>query len=262
MSKTAVITGGSSGLGFALAKLVGKQGFQVILIARNQEKLNSSVEELKKENIEATSFACDITNENELKQTVETIKQQYTKIDFLVLNAGVVTVKLLREYTSTAEMRHDLDIDLWGTIMSAYYFESMLVEGSRALLISSALGMFGIAGYTMYSAAKAGVLNFGEAWRRELINKNINVYVACPGDIDTPQYRGEIASHPDWMKKDTPRKVATADSVAKIIYKQCKGKRKFLILPAGDVKFLNFVSKAVPRKIKDSLVDSIFPKPL
>ncbi len=261
MKKIAVITGGSSGLGFAFAKHLGQEGYSIVIIARDQEKIDISVKKLKEMNIDSKGYSCDVSDEQELKNTVSKIKEEFENIEFLILAAGIVTVKLLNQYKDTKELKKDLEIDLWGTIQSAYFFENLLKRNSKVLFISSGFGLMGAAGYSMYCAAKAGVINFAESWRRELLNKGINVYVAAPGDVDTPQYRGEIASHPDWMKKDTPRKLDTPEKVSKIILKQCKGKRKFLILPASDVKFLNFMSKILPRKLRDMLLDSIFPKP-
>ena len=259
--KIALITGGSSGLGFALSKLLGQKGYFIIILARDIQKINSKIEDLKKLNINATGFSCDITKEDDLKKVSQEISNQYGKIDFLVLCAGVVTVKLVSDYENVKELKNDLDIDLWGTIQSTYFFNNLLVKQSKVLFISSAFGIMGAAGYSMYCAAKAGVINFAEAYRREVQNKGISVYVATPGDIDTPQYRGEMESHPAWMKKSTPRKVDSAESVAKKILKKCKGKYQFLIIPAGDVNLLYILTKILPRNLRDFLLDKIFPQP-
>jgi len=262
MKKIAVITGGSSGIGFCFAKFLGNKGYNIIILARDEIKMNSAIENLKSLNIDVQGLICDVTNEKQLISAKKVIEQNYKKIDFLILNAGIVTVKLIREYPNTYELKKDIETDLWGVIQSAYYFENLLVENSNVLLISSGLGLFGIAGYSTYCAAKAGIINFAESWRRELFRRNINVYVALPGDMDTPQYRQEINSHPQWMKqKQTPRKVANPENVAKIIINKCKGKRRFLIIPAFDVKILYYANKILPRKFRDFLIDKIFPKP-
>jgi len=259
--KIALITGGSSGLGLALAKLLGQKGYFIIILARDIQKINSEIEHLKQLNIKAAGYSCDITKEDDLTKVSQEIKTQYGKIDFLVLSAGVVTVKLLADYENISELKNDLEIDLWGTIQSTYFFNHLLVKQSKVLFISSAFGIMGAAGYSMYCAAKAGVINFAETYRREVQNRGISVYVATPGDIDTPQYRGEMESHPTWMKKSSPRKVDSAESVAKKILKKCKGKYQFLIIPAGDVKLLYLFTKLLPRKWRDFILDKIFPQP-
>ncbi len=261
MKKVALITGGSSGLGFALAELLGQQDYSIIILARNQDKINKSVAALTASKIIAKGFSCDITDEAGLKKCFDQIKSEYGKIDYLVLNAGVVTTKLLSEYQSTSEIKKDLEIDLWGTILTAYQFLPLLGSGSKLLMISSGFGLMGAAGYSMYCAAKAGIINFGESLRRELLGKNINVYVACPGDMDTPQFHEEVKNAPSWMKKETPRKLMKTETVAVKILKQAKGSKKYLIVPSGDVNMLVVLSKILPRKFRDSLLDGMFPRP-
>src|ERR1700758_4830256 len=126
MSKVALITGGSSGLGYALAELLGKQGYTLIVAARNQEKINSAVSKLSAMSIKAKGISCDITDEAGLQRTYDQVKAEYGKIDYLVLNAGVVTTKLLADYPSISELKKDLEIDLVGTIISAYTFTPLL----------------------------------------------------------------------------------------------------------------------------------------
>jgi short-subunit dehydrogenase len=261
MSKIALITGGSSGLGLAFAKILGKQGFSIIILARNQDKIQLAINELNTLNIEAEGFSCDVSFETDLKRTSEKIHSIYAQIDFLILNAGTVTVKLLSDYTEVDEIKKDLDTDLFGVIGSTYYFLPMLKEGSKVLMTSSGFGLVGAAGYSVYCAAKAGIVNFAESLRRELLHRKINVYVACPGDMDTPQFRHEMESQPLWVKSDSPRKVVQVDWAAKRILKQCKGKYNFLVLSGRDVKLLYYVTKLVPRKWRDYLLDILLPRP-
>jgi short-subunit dehydrogenase len=261
MKKVALITGGSSGLGYALAELLGKQDYSVIILARNQDKITNAVSKLIALNITAKGISCDITDESGLKKAFDQVKAEYGKIDYLVLNAGVVTTKLLSDYQDTSELKKDLEIDLFGTILSAHRFLPLLQTGSKILMISSGFGLMGAAGYSMYCAAKAGIVNFGESLRRELLSKNINVYVACPGDMDTPQFHEEVKNAPAWMKKETPRKLMKTELVAVKILKQANGSKKYLIVPSGDVNMLVALSKILPRKFRDSLLDKMFPRP-
>ncbi len=262
MKKTALITGGSSGLGFVFAEELGKQEYNVIILARDPVKIDHAIASLKEKGITATGISCDISNENQLKNAFDAVKSQETKIDFLILNAGMVIPQLLSDYTETSVIRKQLDTNLCGTIMTAWQFLPLLQKGSKILITSSGFGLMGAAGYTLYCATKAGLINFGEALRRELLCKGINVYVSCPGDMDTPQFREEIRTSPDWMKTGSPRKTQPADQEGRKILSQCKGKMKFLILPASDVKLLVIVSKVLPRKIRDYLLDRMFPQPI
>jgi short-subunit dehydrogenase len=261
-SRVALITGGSSGLGFSFAELLGKEGYQVIILARNKERIDKAIERLEENRINARGFACDITNENQLRDTVSFVKSTCGSIDFLALNAGSVSTKLLCDYADPGELKKDLETDLWGTVQSAWFFVPLLNEGSRVLMTSSGFGLMGSAGYSTYCAAKAGIINFGESLRRELLYRKIAVYVTVPGDMDTPQFAGEIAGQPGWMKEQSsPRKLMSTQVAAKKILRQCRGYSKFLIVPGADVRLLIFVSKILPRKLRDILLDRMFPRP-
>jgi 3-dehydrosphinganine reductase len=261
MKKVALITGGSSGLGLAFAKLLGKDGYDVVIVARNQDRINKALAELTGAGVSAKGISCDITDETGLRNVAAQVKKDYGKLDYLVLNAGRVSTVLLSEYTSVAEMKQDLEVDLWGTILSAYILTPLLAEKAKVLLVSSGFGLIGVAGYSIYCAAKAGILNFGESLRRELMHKNINVYATTPGDMDTPQFAEEVKNAPAWMKKETPRKLMKTEEAAANILKQADGKRKYLIIPASDVNLLATLSKILPRKFRDYLLDDMFPRP-
>jgi short-subunit dehydrogenase len=261
MSKIALITGGSSGLGYALAKLLGDLDYQILIISRNKQRADKAIENLTGQKIIAHSILCDITNEDQVRSTAEKVKAEFGKIDFLILNAGEVTPKLLCDYTSTSELKKDIEVDLWGTILCAYFFSPLMMEGSKILMTSSGFGLMGAAGYSTYCAAKAGIISFAESLRRELLYKKIAVYVTCPGDLDTPQLHNEIANQPEWLKQSSPRKIMPVDIAAKKIIKKCKGYSKFLIIIGQDTKLLATVTKLFPRKWRDKLIDNLLPRP-
>jgi len=161
MSKVAVITGGSSGLGFSFAKQLGADGFRIVILARNNVRIETAIKQLAQNNIQTQGISCDVTQENELREAAIQIKNEFGQIDFLIINAGEVSTVLLTDYTSIPYLKKDLEIDLWGTIQTAYFFTPLLVNGSKLLLISSGFGLMGTAGYSVYCAAKAGIINFG-----------------------------------------------------------------------------------------------------
>jgi short-subunit dehydrogenase len=131
---------------------------------------------------------------------------------------------------------------------------------SKILLISSAFALIGGAGYSTYCAAKAGVMNFGESLRRELLSKSIAVYVACPADIDTPQYEKDIVDSPSWINSSHRNRPLSADVAAKRILRKCKGSR-FLIIINSDVLLLQFIARIFPRRLKDLIIDHSLPSP-
>ena len=260
--KYALITGGSSGLGFAFAKNLAEKGYVPLLIARRKDKLDGAINTLKKMGFDVDGFQGDITSPKDLTSIFETIKERFGKIDFLVLNAGVVTVSLLADYSDYEKMKEDIEIDLWGTILSTKIFIPLLKPGSQILMISSAFGLIGAAGYSTYCAAKAGIINFAEAVRRELLNRGISVYVACPADIDTPQYAEERKSMPEWMSKagSGRRSLLSPEKAAEKILNQCKGK-KFLITINSEISLLRLLNKVLPWRMVSSILDSSLPRP-
>ncbi|MBF0548406.1 MAG: SDR family oxidoreductase [Candidatus Riflebacteria bacterium] len=260
MAKTALITGGGSGLGFEIAKQLGQRGYDIVILGRTPEKLKNAVKAIQSEGYNAIDFQCDTTDENQLKSVFSEVKNRFGKIDFLILNAGVVTCKLLSDFKDTSELRHDLEINLWGTILSTYIFLPLVCSGGRILMISSAFGLMGPAAYSVYAASKAGILNFGESLRRELLCKNISVHVACPGDIDTPQLHEEHKKMPEWFKKDDPRGALSAGVAAERILKQCF-ENTFLIIISFEIFSLVMLNKCTPRKLRDYLLDRMFPRP-
>jgi 3-dehydrosphinganine reductase len=261
MNKTALITGGSSGLGFSFAKKLGAAGFSVIILARNGDRIEKAVRELKAGGIHAEGYVCDISDERQLLEASESIKAKHEKLDFLLLNAGVVTTRLLKDYTGPAAIRKDLEINLLGVMFSAHFFAPLLKRGSKVLMVSSGFGLMGAAGYSVYCAAKAGVVNFAEALRRELLSEGVNVYVACPGDMDTPQLEHELKHQPAWMKQTSPRKVLPVDLAAGRILKQCTGSRRHIVLSSFDVRLLAVATKLLPRTLRDFILDSTMPRP-
>lgn len=260
MSKIALITGGSSGLGFSMAKNLAAKGYTPVICARNGERIDSAVEQLRSGGHEAWGFRCDVTDESNLRAVFEEVKQRFGTIDFLILNAGVVSCKLLEDFTDATSLKKDLETDLWGTILSAHVFLPLLVSGSKILMISSGFGLMGPAGYSIYAAAKAGIINFAESLRRELLHKKIPVYVTCPGDMDTPQLHEEIRSMPAWMKQEAPRGMMHPDTAAEKILKKCRGNR-FLIIINFEILGLILCSHLLPRRIRDAVIDRIFPLP-
>ncbi len=263
MKKTALITGGSSGLGLEMAKNLQAQGYDLILLARNKQRLTHAKQQLQALNSSTliSVYACDVANEAELSNAFEQIKAEFDRIDFLILNAGVATIDLLGDYKSLGEITGNIKINLLGAVATTYLSMPLLQSGSRILFISSGFGLFGAAGYSLYATAKAGIINFADALRRELLHQNISVHVACPGDIDTPMLAGELQTMPLWMKSNsgraTPRR---ADKVADDILKKCV-RQRFMIVPSLDVSFLILLQKFLPRKLTTFIIDHVLPLP-
>ena len=261
MEKVALITGGSSGIGLEIARILAGRDYTVLLLSRNERRLESAAAELKSFTEKVFTYACDVSSPGDLASVAVRIKERFAGLDLLVLSAGIVTVSLVSDYPSGEDLLRDVKTNLHGAMLSAYYFGPLLADGAKVIFVSSGFGLMGAAGYTSYCASKAGVINFAEAWQRELEVRNIRVYVAAPADVDTPMLKKELQDQPDWMKEQAaPRKALPAQVVAKRILKRAKG-RKLLVFPSFDVYFLFLVRKILPRSWALRLLDMLFPRP-
>lgn len=263
MTKKALITGGSSGLGLALAKSLLDRGYDVVLLARDKNKLDATRVALLAiyPQRQVHIFVCDVSDHAALTTTFDSVKESIGSLDFLVLNAGVTTVDLLEDYTNLREVARTVEINLVGAIGCTYLGLPLLHAGARILFISSGFALVGGAGYSLYSASKAGLYNFADAIRRELLPRGIHVHVACPGDIDTPMYTAELETMPDWITAKTGRATPmSAELAAQYILRDCF-RGIFRIITSSDVKLLLFLQRVLPHRLYMLVLDNILPIP-
>lgn len=255
-----MVTGGSSGIGLALAERLGEEGYEVLVVARGKERLDKAVAGIQARGGKARGYSCDVTDEAGLRALAAEVKETYGGIDYLVINAGIVMPKLFADYTDTAELRKQLDVDLWGVILQTHVMLPLVPRGGKILMTSSGFGLMGAAGYSLYCAAKAGVIMFASALRREQMCKGIEVYVSVPGDVDTEGYRKECSEAPEWMSKTPPSKVYRPEAIARNILKGARGGRRCMVVPQLDPG-MRLLLPRLPVMILDQVLDRIFPRP-
>ena len=262
MRKTALITGGSSGLGLAMAKNLQARGYELVLLARDAGKLARAQAELQAADPSSSvhTYACDVADEDALTRTFDQIKRHCDSIDFLVLGAGSVTIELFVEYKDLRTITDNVKANLLGAMSTVYLSAPLLVPGSHILFVSSGFGLVGPAGYSVYATAKAGMNIFADALRREMLGRDVAVHVTCPGDIDTPMLEHELRSMPSWLKQTGRAKPMSAQRAAAYILKMCF-KGKYMITPSSDVDLLVLVQKLLPRVVSMYLIDRVLPLP-
>jgi 3-oxoacyl-[acyl-carrier protein] reductase len=184
--RVALVTGASQGIGRTCALRLAKEGSTVAVVARNQEKLNELVAEITAAGGNATAFALDVGDEEQVKATVKAIIAQFGKIDILVNNAGITRDQLVMRMK-----RADWDAVLQTNLTSAYLciqaaIPSMLKQRwGRVINITSVFGQMGQAGQANYSASKAGLIGLTMAIAREVGSRNITCNAVAPGFIET-----------------------------------------------------------------------------
>lgn len=189
--KTALVTGGSAGIGKAIAMRFGREGAAVAVCGRSEAKLEVTVRELRTLGIEASPFVCDICDLQAVEDMVAAFTQQQGKIDILVNNVGALG-------ESRLEQRDD---DLWHRVLrtnldGTYYCTSRVLphmpDGGRVITVSGVLGKRGFPGWAAYCTSKHGLIGFTRALALELAPRRITVNAICPGWVDTDLARGVL----------------------------------------------------------------------
>jgi short-subunit dehydrogenase len=185
--KRVVITGGSSGIGFEIARQLGAKGVRLVLTGRRAEALAQAVASLRETTgAEVHGIAGDIVDPAAQRQLLEQSQALLGGIDVLVNNAGGVRAGRL-ESTSEAELRAMIEVDLIAPILLTRAFLPALRASGAGMVVNIASGIaqMGVPFYAGYAAAKAGLARFGEALRRELKGEGVHVMTVYPGATET-----------------------------------------------------------------------------
>jgi 3-oxoacyl-[acyl-carrier protein] reductase len=184
--RVALVTGASQGIGRECALVLAEGGAAVAVAARNEEKLQSLVQEIESKGGKAAAFKLDVASEDAIKATVKAIIAQFGKIDILVNNAGITRDQLLLRMK-----RADWD-DVLATNLTAPYLLTQAVISSmlkqrwgRIINITSINGQMGQAGQANYASSKAGLIGLTLSVAREVASRNITCNAVAPGWIDT-----------------------------------------------------------------------------
>ena len=186
--KIALVTGGSYGIGFAIAKGLAKAGAEIIFNDINEELVNKGIAEYKKCGINATGFVCDVTDENAVNKMISDIEKNIGVIDILVNNAGIIKRISMHEM-SVEDFRKVVDIDLNAPfIMAKAVIPSMIKKGGGKIInICSMMSELGRETVSAYAAAKGGLKMLTKNICSEYGKYNIQCNGIGPGYIATPQ---------------------------------------------------------------------------
>ncbi|GHB02151.1 short-chain dehydrogenase [Algimonas arctica] len=182
--KTAVITGGNSGIGLCTAKTFIDEGARVFIFGRNAEKLARAKETLGKD---IFTIQGDVTRADDLARLADTVKAGSGKVDILFVNAGVAEFMPL---TVADETHFDrlFDTNVRGAYFTIKALEPRLNDGASIILTTSAANNMGLTGSSVYAASKAALRSFAKTLSAEFIDRKIRVNAISPGPIDTPLY--------------------------------------------------------------------------
>ena len=183
--KVAVITGASTGIGLATARLFAAEGAYVYITGRRQNALDTAVRKIEQN---VTGIQGDVAQLADLDRLYSLVKQQHSRIDILFANAGGGKAAPLGAITE-AHFDTQFSINVKGLLFTVQGALPLLCDGSSIILNASIAASKGIAGTSVYSATKAAVRSFARTWAVELKDRQIRVNAVSPGVIDTPFYK-------------------------------------------------------------------------
>jgi NAD(P)-dependent dehydrogenase (short-subunit alcohol dehydrogenase family) len=189
--RAALVTGGSSGIGLAIARALGEDGYGLTISARRPEKLESAAEQLRGEGLDVLSVPAQMTEEEEIVKLVAAHRDRYGRMDVLVNNAGIGIGQPL-EQIQTKHLDLQLDVNLRAMIIGTREALPMLREAGaehrKALIVNTAsiAGKTGQGWLSIYAATKAAVINFSQGTQKELGEAGIQVTALAPAFVDTP----------------------------------------------------------------------------
>jgi NAD(P)-dependent dehydrogenase (short-subunit alcohol dehydrogenase family) len=182
--KTALITGGTSGIGMATAKLFQQEGARVAITGQDAQRVRDAATELGSG---ALALRANAASAADMADVARRIKDELGGLDILFVNAGVARPMAFAEVTE-AHIAEHLDVNLRGVIWSVQKMLPLLRRPASVILTSTTLTEQGAAGMSVYAASKAAVTSLGRSLAAELVGQGVRVNVISPGPIETPIY--------------------------------------------------------------------------
>lgn len=245
-----LITGATAGIGYELAKLYAKDENNLILLARDEERLKEVKDELEFYNIKVYTIALDLSEDNSCEKVLDFVNKKNLSVDILINNAGMGSFGYLSEIEVEKELKL-IDVNIRAlTELTKMFLPSMIEHGEGAIMNVASTAAF-CAGPKMatYYASKSYVLNFTEALYEELKGSEIKISCLCPGPVKTNfQEKSGI------RKSEAAKKaLMTPKEVAEIAYRDFK-KGKLIIIPGFKNKLIIRINKLIPRSFSRKII--------
>jgi NAD(P)-dependent dehydrogenase (short-subunit alcohol dehydrogenase family) len=231
--KVAVVTGGTSGIGLAIAKRFTAEGATVFITGRRQEALDAALAEIGGS---VTGLRADAANLSDLNALYTRVHLDAGRIDVLVANAGGGAYAPLGQITE-AQYHDTFDTNVKGTLHTVQEALPLLVDGASIILMSSTTSILGGASFSVYAASKAAVRNFARSWALDLKDRAIRVNALAPGPTHTP---GLVGLAPEDQQQNLLDSLAEEVPLARVAHPdEIAGAAVFLASP--DASFVNGV---------------------
>ncbi len=185
-NEVVLVTGSTRGIGRSIASAFAKEGATALIVGRNAALVEETVQSIVGQGGKADGFACDVTNVNQVAETVNKILDKHKRIDILVNNAGVTRDNLLLRL-SESDWDEVINVNLKGVFTTTKIVSKAMLKAKKGKIISiaSIIGITGNAGQANYAASKAGIIGFSKSVAKELASRGITANVVAPGYIQT-----------------------------------------------------------------------------
>ena len=241
-----IITGGSSGIGKALAVSFAKRGAKVVITGRSEDRLKEVTAELDALKAANLCLKLDVASEADNKLLVEETIKAFGQINILINNAGI-SMRALFEEIEMDVFKKVMDINFYGTLYATKYALPHILETKGSIVgVSSINGYRGTPARTAYTASKYAMNGFFESLRTEVMHRGVHVLVACPGFTGT-NIRNAALTADGTSQGESPRdegKMMTAEEVAEGIIKAIKRRKRDIVF-TNQGKLAVFLNKVV-----------------
>jgi 2-dehydro-3-deoxy-L-rhamnonate dehydrogenase (NAD+) len=211
----AIITGAASGIGFSIAKSLAAQGAKLALLDKNVQALSDFTK-----NSSHISYVVDVTQESDVKQTIEKIGDDFGRIDILINSAGITGITNLKSHQTDSEnVRQVFDVNFMGSYFTSKYALPWMMKNSygRILHIASIAGKEGNAGMLAYSASKAAVIGMAKVQGKEYGEMGITVNALAPAVIQTAMVDAMPKEQVEYMTSKIPlKRCGTLEEIANL----------------------------------------------
>jgi len=266
--QTVLITGGSRGLGLALAEEFARAGVKIAICARDEQELMRARQRLEQMGVEVCAVVCDVSDHEQVQRLIDSVQQQLGGIDILVNNAGVIAVGPLLSQT-VADFEEAMNVMFWGTVHPTLaVLPQMLAQGrGRVVNITSIGGRVGVPHLVPYCCAKFACVGFSEGLHAELKRFGIRVLTVVPGLMRTgshlnAQFKGKHREEFGWFAVSGTNPLASisaARAAKKVVRAICSNRTDLVI--SWQAKLLAELHGIAPGATQDvlSLINRLLP---
>jgi len=257
-----IITGASSGIGAATARLFARAGCRVVLAARRLERLDALAEEITAAGGEALALRTDVTIDEDIRQMVARTLSHWGQVDILLNNAGFGRFDWLENLDPVRDIRGQFNVNVLGVLLASQAVLPHMIARKEGHIINMAsmAGLVATPTYSVYAASKFAIRGFSQALRREVGVYGIDVSVLYPGGVATTEFAAKAGVHKRKTGISTPRFLKqTPEDIAQAVLRVAHRPRHIVVLP-WLMRYSVWLNNLMPNVV-DKLIERRFVRP-